>query len=474
MIFSDDGVQSIRSWYPVLGWEKLPNFGHFHTNRGIESFKKNYYVSSELKTFYLNLIETMKNGYDSVNIRITGDPGAGKTSFLYSLIEQSKISGSGFENFVFHIFHINKADHETYEKEIQHNIKEAWKKYYYESGMGDHYIKVRQQNLPLKDTINRLSDIFKENKSNFNKILFFIIDDVDLLDGVDVAKIADCVIQNIEVASVKKWLVLRDVSYENYTGKTKDKIEQFFPDPFKFPTISLYELISHRIKNTSCESIESGTKAKIPFSKEICDEVILTMCDGSLRQGLSLLKTILEESLPKRLTTSNDEKFIINFLDKASINTLLSSNKLINLHSNNFRTSVLPLAIDILMSSCFHNSYNIIYGSTNDATVKRDNLSGKIASSQDRFIKMREEDFKHSLKSLVDHGLIKLDGKDKILITEKGKIHSKYITSNHYFEYCKTKQYSTSGDKTYWELAKYHLDYKQIVTTLLTWQDFQR
>ena len=474
MIFEDDtkDIQSISSWYEILAWKELPNFGHFHTDGSVDNYKRNYYVSNEILALYKNLLETMKNRFNSANIRLTGDPGSGKTSFIYSLIEQAKLKKDAlFNNFVFYNFHINRADGVNFEDEIKFHIKEAWKQYFTMCGLSDDYQRIRQQGLHRKDMINRLTEVFREKKSVFTKILIFIIDDVDLLEEEKVDTVVDAVMKHLEVASVKKWIVLRDVTFENYGASVKAKIEQFFPDPFKFPTISLYELIDFRIKNTSGTTKSPNKNGKNPFSKHLCDDIVLPMCEGNMREGLSLLKTVLEDYPPKKIEKNIDITFVINYLEKASINTFLKSGKLINLHVGAYRSTFLPLSIDILNCALYHSSYNIVYAAVNSASQERNAKAGSIVTGMDKILKIREEDFKHSLDKLAEFRLVKLHGKKRIELTERGRIHAVYSSRDHYFNTCKDKIKYIVDDKLYWRLSGLTLNHERIVRDLMSWED---
>ncbi len=84
-MFEDIKVKSISDWYPVLNWSKLPNFGSCHTKQCVTEFTNSYYRDEKIVTLYQNICQTLSADYASANVRISGDPGAGKTSFLYAI-----------------------------------------------------------------------------------------------------------------------------------------------------------------------------------------------------------------------------------------------------------------------------------------------------------------------------------------------------------------------------------------------------
>ncbi|MBL0638697.1 Cdc6/Cdc18 family protein [Aeromonas veronii] len=470
-MFNNIPVKSIKDWYPVLNWNKLPNFGSCHTAASMDEFKKNYYLTSDIATIYTNICETLENSVNATNVRISGDPGAGKTSFLYAIKKMSEELSENpgiLSRFCFYIFHINKADNnsEEYKNEISYHVKEAWKQFYQSTGQGHTYTRFKAQNLSIKDLINKLSDYYKDNKQKFGKTLIFIVDDVDLLPGEHVGLVVENIIKCLEINSVKKWLVIRKVTFDNYSAETKLKIEQFFPDPYSFPTISLKELADYRIKNT-CDN----ASPKHPFKVELCDDIILPICDGSLREGLSLLKSLLEENHPGKFKTSTDESVISNYIDNCAVKTLLSSQKLIDLHARMFRITLFPIAIDLLACARYHSSINILFGAVSDCLLERNIKSGYLVGNDASIFKLREVDFKETLNILVEHGLLIHDGKNRILLTDKGKITSSFSVRDFYFEYCKQKTKLIIDDEHYWTLSEKNINHKDIVDTFLVWKN---
>lgn len=463
---------SIADWYQVLSWDHLPNFGSFHTKKCNEEFKKNYYRDPKIVSLYKNICETLKNDVSSANIRLSGDPGAGKTSFLYAIkrMSEDKNNTNILSKFFFYIFHINKADDlgpgEKYKDEVLFHVKRAWKEFYFICEQGDTYTRFKNQNLSVKETVNKLSDYYKYHKDKFNKIMVFAVDDVDLLPGNDVSTIVDQVLKNIEIGSVKKWLVIRKITFNNYSAQTKKRIEQFFPDPYLYPSISLHDLAKHRITHTSCDT---DIECKNPFSKQLCDETISTICEGSMREGLSLLKSILEENGPGSFKSTINEKVIQNYLEKCAVKTLTTSQKLIDLHASKFRASTFPIAIDLLICSRFHSSVDLLFGAVNECLLKRNIDAGYSVGSKKAQFKLKKTDFDYVLSLLVEHGLVKKESKDRITITDKGIVTASFATGDFYLEHSKEKNKLSVDDDTYWQLAQRKIDQKDVMDTLQTW-----
>ncbi|MCA3928879.1 LYR motif-containing protein [Vibrio vulnificus] len=471
-MFEDIKVKSISDWYPVLNWSKLPNFGSCHTKQCVTEFTNSYYRDEKIVTLYQNICQTLSADYASANVRISGDPGAGKTSFLYAIKKYSDNpeAVSVLSNFYFYILHINKVDdigtESKYKDEIIYHVKRAWKEFYISCGQKDNYSRFKHQDLDDKALVNKLSDYYKNHKADFSKILVFVVDDVDLLPGEHVGTIVDLVLKNIEIGSVKKWLVIRKTTFDNYSAATKKKIEQFFPDPYQYPSISLYDIANYRVRNTS-----NSDDPKMPFSKEMCDQIVMLICEGNIREGLSLLKSVLEENFPGNMPSSSGEEFIQNYLDKCVVRTLSSSQKLIDLHAKLFRVSHFPIAIDILSCAIHHTSIDLVFGGVNDCLLKRNINSGYLVGKKDKTFKLKPSDFDFVLNRLVEHGLIEKIQKDRIRITEKGLITAHFCNGEYYYDYCYSKNNLHFEGDTYWQLAKRTLNHKEIMDTYQVWSN---
>lgn len=466
-MLSFNKAPSIRDWFNILNWQGLPNFGSCHTDMTNEKFKKSYYINDAISTLYNNLTTTLEyNGLASQNIRLLGDPGAGKTSFLYAMKYMSENDDKILKNYFFYIYHINKSDGlqdgEIYENEIDKHIFIAWKKFYEANNHIDDFIRIESQDITLKQKINLATDFYKENKSTFSKIMIFAVDDVDLLPGDDVLRVVNHILRSIEIGSVKKWLSIRRVSLENYNRETKSRVEEFFPDFFDFPKISLYDLVSYRITNASTAN------PKNPFGQLLCDDTISPICEGNMREGLALVKSLLENIPPRKFALQTDEKVIQEYISKSAVDTLCRSQKLLNLHSMAFKICPFPLAVDILACIRHHSHEPVIYGSLTDCCTKRDFLSGNILGEEERHAKVRTQDFNMIIKNLIEHKLIIRIAKDYYQLADKGKLISSFAIRDFYFNFHKENGKLVIDDDQYWELSKHKLNYSEIVSNYLT------
>lgn len=462
---------SIRSWFNILNWSQLPNFGNCHSSNDLEHFKKNYYCHPEISTLYTNILTTISAGLSAQNIRIAGEPGAGKTSFLYAfkyMCEHAE-TNSDLNNYCVFIIHINRtynADNEFYVDEANQHIIDAWKHFYNQCGFSKEFEQIIDNFKTHKAQLNRLSDYYKANKADFSKILIVAIDDVDLLSGEQLSHAVEHLLRSIEINSVKKWLSIRRVTLENYNGVTKKKIEEFFPDPYEFPSVPLYELITYRIQNTCGQP----DKFKNPFSELLCNEIITPFCEKNLRESLGLAKSILEENLPGRLNSNTDESIIHNFIQQASVKTLCSSQKLIDLHSDSYRLTSFPIAVDILACSQFHTDENIIFGAVNDCSIKRNALCGNLIGSTDNIPKLRTLEFNEVISLLINHSCL-IKNKNRLHLTEKGRVTIAFALRDYYFEYCEKTNKSPLSSTLYWNLSSKKIDHQDIVSLFITWRD---
>jgi hypothetical protein len=461
---------SIKDWFDVLNWPELPNLGNCHTTLGKDNFQKSYYITTEIQSLYENLTASLDNNVlNSSNVRILGRPGTGKTSFLYALKYMSEFPGSdSLTNCYFYIFHINKSDglkgEDSYKDEINDHILLAWKGFFEANGYGDDYLRISSQKLPAKETMNLATAFYKSRKSDFKKVMIFAVDDVDLLPDSDVIGIVDHLLKSLEISSVKKWLSIRSVTLENYSRETKKRVDEFFPDPYDFPTVSLFDLVNYRIKN----SFSNSSIPKLPFEKNLCEGTISPICEGNMREGLALLKTLLENVHPKGFKATVSEKVIQQYIAKSAVDTLCRSQKLQNLHSITFKNTSFPLAVDILACTRHHAHEPIIYGAVTECCTKRDFLSGNCVGEKGRIAMVRVADFNHVMQLLIDHEFITKGQKERFHITEKGKILSSFATRPHYYLFNRDNNKMVIDDEIYWDLAQHQISHNEIVNNFIT------
>ena len=202
---------TLSDWNEYFGTKHRPNFGDVHTKYGQPDFEKEYFWSPSLVEFQNRVLDTLTGNFEMLNMLITGNPGVGKTSFLYSL--RHKLETDPGNGHVLKIFHSNRArgfnNPSEAEERVQEEICEAWRLLYESTGHTLTFKQLTGSGNSLRKRLNDLSDFYLKNKSKFNKILVFAVDDVDLLDQTELLQIVKFVIGNLEIKSVKKWFFVR-------------------------------------------------------------------------------------------------------------------------------------------------------------------------------------------------------------------------------------------------------------------------
>lgn len=415
---------SIRDWYPILRWDTLPNFGLCHTATTSDEFKRNYAESKEIRDFRENLLETLGGSFDTPNMRILGKPGTGKTTFLYSLLS---LNGQNLDKYFLYIFHVNRAVGDDPEPLVIEELFGAWGAYFNSCGFDNEFNSIKSQKITTKLKLTKCSDFFLKRKKDFKKVFIVALDNVDLLEPKIMGKIALLSITHLEVASVKKWLFIREESYDKYDQETRRLVSQFFPEARHFPIIKLFEIVEHRINNTP-----SKGKPLNPFSNQLCERVQL-MYDDCLRESLPTLKTILENSFKSGFHQNQDVSFISNYIDRAAITILTETGKLPNLHSIKYRNVPYTIPIELVSMMMYIQSIQLLLGSVNHIiNFKRANLPAK---NRELEIKLPNSTFMHSLNLLIQNGLATKND-ESVYLTPIGKVVAASCGKKFYAEAC--------------------------------------
>jgi Cdc6-like AAA superfamily ATPase len=452
---------SLDLWYPILGWEKRPNFGNCHTMQDLKEFSNNYKETYDLNKFRRNLLENLTGQFEQINIRILGNPGSGKTSFIYSLLKTLAENGDQrlLEKYVFYIFHVNRALGDGADEIVQENIRLAWGKYFDAVGLSQNFSSINKQKISLKEKLNLCVDYFKGNREKFSsKVLIYVIDDADLLEPKEIRDIACSVIKHVELSSVKKWLVLRNETYEKYDSEVRNTIDSFFPDMRKFPRLSLYDIITHRISSPAV-----GTSSKNPFSTALCESVS-KLFDGNLRESLSALQSILSDVSPINLKSTTAEEFIQNYIDKASIPSLVKSEHIYNIHLPHLRNVPLPIPLDVVCLLRYVNDPVMLLNTVNHAINVRWSKYKKASDADSISVKPHQLEF--TLNALVTMGLVRLDHASYFL-TYKGEALSIYAPRTYYTDTALAGVDKQGLTEKYQLMCYAEVDHQSVINTWL-------
>jgi len=331
-------------------------------------------------------------------------------------------------------------------------------------------MSIESQSISLKDKLNMLSDYFQQNRAKFKRILIFVIDDADLLENAEVRDIVLSVLRNLALGGVKKWLVIREGTYNGYDIETRNLVDAFFPDRRIAPETSLFDIVKYRIEKGS-----NSTEPKNPYSEEICYLVIERLHNGNIRESLAVLRNLLDVIAPKRLAPYADESVIQNYMNRSIINGLLTLNILPNLYDPMYRSNMFPLPIDILMMNRYFKSSSTLMGSVNMISEYRVEHSRLLPDHKRASI--RSEDFDFALEHLINLGLAEKIEKKMIQQTKRGSLLADYIDRANYKNLCKElltakmrdEGISVEEEKLFWNLTNVKVNHQEMAMNILAW-----
>lgn len=456
-------VQSLKNWFPILDWGKRPNLGLCHNIDNYDLFCSNYYDGEDVKRCRMTLLSTLTGGHhEQLNRRILGQPGSGKTTFIYSLIKGAQ-SGhiEELQDHYFYVFHVNRASADI-DNIVQEHVFDAWRGYFSACGQNTSFTRIYEQRISNRDKLNKLMGHVRSHRTLFKKLFIFVLDDTDLLDSDQLSAVARSVMIHIELASVKKWIVIRESTYTGYDQAAQFLINSFFPDQTIFPRIPLYDIINHRIMHTS-----EGASPKNPFSPKLCD-VVQKLHEGNLRESLGTLSIILAHNMPKKIETGTDIEFIRNYLDHAAIRTLLESNVLPNIHDERLRTISLPIPLDIIKFVRFVQDRKKL---VNLCTLSARNRADLLAiPSEGQKFNFGTAPIDYSIEQLCERGILYDDRRGGLRLSPRGILLSDYSTQPFYTDACMTFE-SESGEapQLYWAFVKTTVNYEKIVMSTILW-----
>jgi hypothetical protein len=464
---------ALRTWFPILKWDRIPNLGACHTIELEEDFRNSYFVSKELEIFYENLLETLVGGYESHNLKIMGKPGCGKTSFINYLARcTARSENKILKDYFIYRFRSNRVANTNVENTVIDFITDAWLNFFIICNKSELADRIMNKKVDKKYKINDFTEYYKRKKGEFDKKFIFVIDNADLLKNDEIYEVVYSILRHMEINVVKKWLVIRESTYNEYTRKTKNIVDAFFSDKWDFPQIHLHDVIKHRIRYQA--SLTPSTIPKYPFSSTLCRYIMDKLFDGNMRESLSLLRNILENSPPGKIKNETDELFIQEYLDKNAINTILILNLLPNLYDRYYRSSLLPLPVDIICTCRYVKDIDLLRGIVNTISDRRTSMANLI--DQDKTLVMRTKDFEYSLEKLYDAKLLEKNGK-LVELSGKGSLLSDYVNRARYIQLCKAliarnhtdELQEEPRDVLFWKLVGISIDHAKISLDMISW-----
>jgi len=458
----------LSDWNGYFEAARRPNFGDVHTKYGTSEFEPEYLWSETLKDFHFRLLDTLTGQFEMLNLLITGTPGIGKTSFLYYL--RHRFEQDPNSRHVIKIFHSNHGrgfkDSKDSEERVQEEILDAWATLFKTTGHELTFSQIAGADHPLRKKLNELSDYYLRNKSKFNKLLIFAVDDVDLLDRDELRQVVKFVVANLEAKSVKKWFFVRPQTYQEYDDQTKEFLQGFFPDVRQLPKTRLHDLVKHRIA-----AVSSNKSPKVPFSPHLCS-YIEDIVGGNLRRALPALEHILCE-VPPPAKDSQSEEFVRNHIDKVAIRSLVGRKLIPDIHSPDLRTVPYPIPLDVVRFLMFTADIALVKPCVDDA------LRNRAMRSPDRGTPrrytprngkpfkapyVRDVDLMFTLERLQKAQLVEKTG-SAYRLTPLGKVVSVFA-SQSYFLTESIVHLRTDGidfDEDYLRLAAARIDHESII-----------
>ncbi len=456
--------QTVDEWFPILGWTDLPNFGLIHTLPEAKQFIANYYAPAEVERVLHNFFVGLRGEYQLLNLRIMGAPGAGKTTFLYYLKALLEINPELVVSarYYIHIAHVQALIYEgkVDENEVLEDILKAFTEFFNHSGLSEIAEDFNGEGT-TKRRVRKFTDFYKDNKKKFRKILVYALDDVDNATDDQVLDVSRFLYEHLEVASVKKWLSIREVTYNAiYSAQTRDYLQNFYTDRLPFPSISLYGLMSFRISKL-------GKGAKNPFSEALC-QIVEDVHLGHLRLCLSTLRNLIMDIQPKGFKVGTDIAVIRKYMEKSSYITFFRHGVFPNIHDPIYRMfkNIPTLTEILLLLKHTSRTDEFLLGILNDV------ISAKVSSIPDMRnteYRITSSDFNDSIKFLIDHELITKTGKARCILTSKGEMTCAVANTPYFIGLSQEAMGHPVDMDLYWKIVKMRVDYNYMVLDKLDW-----
>ncbi len=472
-----DEEVGVTEWFKLLGWISYPDLGNCHsllTEGRTKEFDLRYYSSDELKEFASNLkLKLQHTSAAGTMMLVQGNPGIGKTTFLFTLLDHATKDKQLNAQYKFYICHANNAKGENWRYQILEKIKESLFELYEESEQGNVFDRLcceivdSEQGLAAQ-VLELKNYVFNPaNKGKFSRTLVFILDNIDTIDDANrLMDIFEFINSTIEPGGIKKWLIVRPETLEKFTSKQLTRIDSFVTNHEELPLVSLHKVIEKRILNTTGSS---DFKKINPFSKELCDELILPVCDGSIRAGMDVLAKLLELRKPKgfSVTGGQSERALQTYIRTGVTAALYVTKKIPDLHKSKFRVTSLetPLVFDLLNLINFASNPTRLKGLLHTATERRNQHTRYLVSGRTRTFTIQPSEFNEAIRILIENKLV-YSNSDRVFLTEKGKSFINLATPIHYAGVCRDRNADRSDN--YWQIASVDVTYSSVVTEFTT------
>jgi nucleoside-triphosphatase THEP1 len=441
-------------WLLALAWQSFPPFGPIHKLPDTQ-FAKLFYLESKLEEIVNTIAFSLEHMYGLTNKMIIGQPGSGKTTFIYFMAKALSRKHKTFSTFVFDVIHINRLDGEDDTNSvIQERLITILKRYFQRNDLSEVWEDLSAHEKNRKIVINKAEDFIVANKDMFKYKMILLIDDIDETN----MKIEDLhenlryFYSLIECEQICKWLTVRDTSLSSYPQKFLEFIETKFPQPIVFPAVDLFGILNHRITATNTDGIN-------PFIPELC-ALLLQVHNYDLRRATTNAFAFLEH-LPPPKPPKGQGQLSADFIGNYFLVNFTKVMTQIGIFRNIYRDTLfptIPLEKDVFLVIATHNSFppKYIDGLQNGYRLAYEAFSPG-HKDVSHLISINMDHIKTAIESLIDNRLIvpHRSVENFFRVTPKGICFVKFVSERLYTEHCRSEceALNVSKHPVFWKLA---------------------
>jgi DNA polymerase III delta prime subunit len=445
-------MSSLDKWKQVLNWNVIPEFKSIHSLQE-DRFLGCYYVPETVNEFTDKIKNSLIEGYGFNHKTIVGEPGCGKTTFIYFLKSKLKAEQSKLHIEILHIQRMVARD--DYKEVIEERVFKILKQYFISNSLSQEFESITKDCNNRKIAINNIEDYIIDNKLRFPKRLIIVIDDVDETKEDIVDKSLRYFYSLVECEQISKWLIARATTLDNYSEGLINFIETKFPQRLVFPKVDLYGVINTRIKHDNPD----GTN---PFIPELCHSIIATH-NNDLRISVANSIAFLENLEPPK-TSKNNPEFAGRFFLKNFTKIMTQIKVFPEIYTNSI-SRTFPIEKDVFLILASNNRFI----SGNLSTLEKhyrhiyETIHQGAYSEESYLINLTMDHINESIELLSNNRLLsehkKIPGFYKL--TPKGESFVRFINENLYTDYSKKISQLNNERKhpVFWDLAIMHPEY---------------
>lgn len=443
----------LEKWKSLLNWNSVPPFGTIH-KLSPEKFEEYYYLPDRVKEVVDTIYFSLEEKYGNTNTLIIGEPGSGKTTFLYYLVKRLAEHSAILSQYSFSILHINRfSSTSDAEKVIEHRVLGILQSYFAANDLIDIFNKLTGDDTILREKINRIEDFIILEKDRFKKQLIIIIDDIDETDEVDVERNLKYLFGLLECEQIPKWLVVRNTSLDHYKRDFISFIETKFGRSIAFPRVDLYGVLNQRI-------MAANPKGTNPYLQPLC-AMMVQVFNNDLRRAVANAAAFLEH-LSAPAENNYSAEFIYNYFAKSFTRVMVAINIFPNIYRDSYSPHV-PLEKDVFLTIALHNTIpkNFIdkLGSSYRSAFSTSD-GGKYAP-ESFLVSVDQRGINIAVEYLINHRIIERREAEKNLyrLTPRGQSFARFVTERLYTDSCEAqcREMGINKHRMFWKLARQYL-----------------